>query len=1020
MINIGKPATKFLAQEISTDEKVEKSVLSPTQTSNYSFSEKKSHLAFCALLNTQEIDVEALVNVFKSSTLQGKERILYLLKHASSEPTPPLREVLYGDDMDLAIAVAGVVGRAGEKSINAIPGLNYLVLNGQLNAKKAALAALGNIPGLGHLRLRDIIDHGNLESRKLALEAYPYHADSAAAILTGMLNDPDKQIRVAALKRFIGKNRTTDELTGLSLIPDSLFWATLPTKTKQELVLQLKDKDPEARKAAVSAVGSVGLCDTTFGYTIPDSLLKMIFDADRAVCSESIAQLNYLGQSGITPKSIQAVPLMINYLSEANNHGDVLKLARVLKQMKLSSPSDISLIERMINLSFKWGSCHNEIATLLKSNPEWAGEAVKLLVHRYPDFSRINEIAFSMLQIFGYSEIKSFDNLERMLKNPKISIRLIAAIELSEKGLFSNEITRTLEEGVRAFHLYPELHSKAANILANYYPGGVDRLIAIIKDSKTNIEIREELLGKYIRDMAGRNTQAAALLLHFAAEFPYPDLQITAIKSLPLLYLPAPQLEAVLLKAFSSPDDDVRKVVADVWEQSNLPSGSIIHRVMNDISPNVRAAGIKLIERLPKGDLGKITLLNKAILDRDWRVVNEALYFTESMGEEGQIIFENYIKAGKTPNNNFFKAIRRLFPLRQSLVKALESRISRVSPSIRAGIYEILLENDANYFVDEKVLYRLLHHPDRNERYYAAQTLLNIPGHSREVDPLVVTVLMEYYMHINAKNYLNNLYHSGLRARSPGDYQPTVFSEGTPPSYNAQASGTTSPTNYSPKAANVTLIPSYDSEFLALSNETTPPAWDVSFPWPPPPGCEQYIVDHSYFPPGSTSTLPGIHGAITKALFKCSTGFRHGSFTLSDGFALVARMERIEADGTPFPGESRWATKGVPNLKLFDFLGDLFLQKPGYFRIIVFAVTYDQSPPAKPTPMRASAALPQAKDGLPDIPDEFADTGRTNQKVIALVYTYQRKPRAEVVPWESTPSAFQHLEKSGILYHLKK
>ncbi|HYU35903.1 MAG TPA: hypothetical protein VEW48_27410 [Thermoanaerobaculia bacterium] len=122
-------------------------------------------------------------------------------------------------------------------------------------------------------------------------------------------------------------------------------------------------------------------------------------------------------------------------------------------------------------------------------------------------------------------------------------------------------------------------------------------------------------------------------------------------------------------------------------------------------------------------------------------------------------------------------------------------------------------------------------------------------------------------------------------------------------------------------------------------------------------------------------------------------------------------MERIERDGTPLPEPARWMKEGSPKLSLLDFLADLFFENPGYFRVIVFAVTSDLMPREDP-----DASLPEPEKGAPGMPDELAAKPFGNKEVLALVYSFERRRDARITPeqWDGAPSARQHLEKAGV------
>ena len=142
-----------------------------------------------------------------------------------------------------------------------------------------------------------------------------------------------------------------------------------------------------------------------------------------------------------------------------------------------------------------------------------------------------------------------------------------------------------------------------------------------------------------------------------------------------------------------------------------------------------------------------------------------------------------------------------------------------------------------------------------------------------------------------------------------------------------------------------------------------------------------------------------------------SHGFEHGLFKGPfGGFALVARMERIKRDGAPFPEPARWMKEGSPKLSLAEIFADLFFENPGYFRVIVFTVTGNLLPGED-----ASARLPEPREGAPTMPREFAAKPFKDQEVLALIYSFERRHNAKIIPWkDGAPSARQHLERAGV------
>jgi hypothetical protein len=184
------------------------------------------------------------------------------------------------------------------------------------------------------------------------------------------------------------------------------------------------------------------------------------------------------------------------------------------------------------------------------------------------------------------------------------------------------------------------------------------------------------------------------------------------------------------------------------------------------------------------------------------------------------------------------------------------------------------------------------------------------------------------------------------------------------------------------------------------------------FPWPPPAGFKTQFISDSVLG-RRPKTLGEVYDLLTSTLSRVD-GFEWGLFgNVPGGFALLARMERIRQDGSPYPGQSRWATDGTPLLSFKDFLAHMFLDPPGYFRVIAFVVTDDVN-----FDSAALASLPGIGAGERSMPDDLrAVPFDTDRKLLALVYSYERKPGARISPLEASwaPNAQQHLKAAGIL-----
>lgn len=187
-------------------------------------------------------------------------------------------------------------------------------------------------------------------------------------------------------------------------------------------------------------------------------------------------------------------------------------------------------------------------------------------------------------------------------------------------------------------------------------------------------------------------------------------------------------------------------------------------------------------------------------------------------------------------------------------------------------------------------------------------------------------------------------------------------------------------------------------------------------PWPPPAG---YLppepIDLAWFGPAG-ATAGTWFKQMRKTFQALSPDYYIGLFGgPPGGFALVGRLERIDVSGRPFPGRARWTAKGGAKFDLADLLGDLFLERPGYFRIVVFVVT--DKPTFDPGPAQH---LPQPVTGAQSMPAELESMPLRGKHLLALVYSFERRQGESMHIWtDGAPSTLHHLKAAGLWEHLQ-
>lgn len=243
--------------------------------------------------------------------------------------------------------------------------------------------------------------------------------------------------------------------------------------------------------------------------------------------------------------------------------------------------------------------------------------------------------------------------------------------------------------------------------------------------------------------------------------------------------------------------------------------------------------------------------------------------------------------------------------------------------------------------------------------------------------------------------------------------------------FEALATLVTDPAKFDPlfrKLTNDKLVNSSLSIFFsdlqqAIHPSPLPPETGLGelppFPWPPPRyssiGTFGRDFDRKLIGDDAT-TLGTVYQRLYDALTQCDSNFESGLFRTPGGFALLSKMERIGQDGTPFPGKQRWVLGKIPPQSLSDLLSQLFLEKPGFFRVIAFVVTnqinFEQG----------NEELPDFHRGGTILPPGIASLTMKGRQCYALVYSFEKRAGSSATNLSpESLNAKLHLAKAGLL-----
>jgi hypothetical protein len=189
-------------------------------------------------------------------------------------------------------------------------------------------------------------------------------------------------------------------------------------------------------------------------------------------------------------------------------------------------------------------------------------------------------------------------------------------------------------------------------------------------------------------------------------------------------------------------------------------------------------------------------------------------------------------------------------------------------------------------------------------------------------------------------------------------------------------------------------------------------------PWPPPKYSafaqipRELLVDAA-----SGKTLQDVAHRLESA-FEASGYVERSYYSVPGGFALVSRLEQMNADGTPKNLPDRWSVKTPPlrRINLGDYLQALFTARSGYYRVIVFVVT-DQTFAAGARSPTGDEVTKWVSAGGVRLPASIGQKPYgENFATSALIYEFARGPEDAVFS-QKMPSDFPgktHLEKAKL------
>ena len=184
-----------------------------------------------------------------------------------------------------------------------------------------------------------------------------------------------------------------------------------------------------------------------------------------------------------------------------------------------------------------------------------------------------------------------------------------------------------------------------------------------------------------------------------------------------------------------------------------------------------------------------------------------------------------------------------------------------------------------------------------------------------------------------------------------------------------------------------------------------------SFPWPPPTASSFVVIPLQPFldvAPSSTRDAKRVRNNTSARLAEVDSGLRvalglaghheMSYYGVPNGFALVTRLESIEANGEPKAGEGRWNVEMAPvsAFSIGAYIRALFSAPLGRYRVIVVLITSQRFTADDVTVSKDDASRWLALGGN-SLPTDVAALQAAGAICTAMIYEFEKGASAAQV-----------------------
>jgi hypothetical protein len=903
-----------------------------------------------------------------------------------------IARLLGSEDVPLRDAVLPAAGGVSADDSVVTASVMNLVTKGVNAAERAQAAAVLRDRGDAGLKaLFDLSHSTDAGVRGAAWAALASEASCDSPLLESAISDPDAGVREAVLTALLANEARTSRLCLLPLAND----ADLSVNARMGML------DASAREAGRWAPLSAN--DVANAVEI---LRPALIDRDSPLFGPAWSLMgSLLGSQAEGGAALNAMARTL--FSRGVVLKDDVKILCALSALPARVLSSDAVLVAELAVAYQPGTASCLGQTLAKLDPTVPGvsAAGRTLAARLAITGNSAGANYSSNDLALLANIMPMDALDRdgraMTQRTSGKTRLEIYQVLAERGVAVNDALALFAavmhgdvSGLGDLKLRPQYGDTVPRALHDsLIPAAVDGLLVLGTRG-------EALLGEVLRSPEGSQAPARLAILSNSKAIPLlqrcskdvvalaekpgdGDVRLAAVALLPQL-LQGPELSEVSSRLIRDVDMKIAAAVGE-WilerDESGVHAAGVIqareweflvNRLSSDVQSENRDEGVRLMSKLHAqfSTAFVAAQLERALRDDDDSVVDTALRLTPDFGGVGVESLRKVLesdKAGRLAVDGLPVTVNAFGGQAMSWLPAL-LKLNHDQPG-NEGVLEsigLLSESSAPAHV---VMDAALASSDEHVRGAALAGLSRRQAFFAKDSGLYVAALMEARI----------AEHVWARVTAITDVLSDSHTVGGGGNGIEEVIVTGSPLNF------------------------------ARFPWPAPPWSFKELLPDGLVAESGAS-LADVSARIVAAVRSASVDYDYGLFGLPDGFVVLARMERIRADGTPYAGRERWSNEPLPAKTLEEYVIDLFFDPPGYFRTIAFAVTGNE-----PSATDATASLPAPMAGAKSLPAELGRLSYGERHTYALVYAFERVDGGKMsLNYAGSPSGLTHLKASGI------